>query len=76
MPEQPIDNRGLIRRTLIMVSAMVGGCVVLVGMLTLIASTVVDKAVGGSADDTTKETVTHAVGAAAKPPPPGTAKSK
>jgi hypothetical protein len=47
MAGEPIDNRSLMRRTLITVGAMVGGSIVLVGTLTLVASTVVGRAVAG-----------------------------
>jgi hypothetical protein len=76
MSGEPIDNRSLMRRTLITVGAMLGGSVFLVGTLTLVASSVVGRAVaspdapGASARDAR----TGSPGV--KTSPQGTAKSR
>jgi len=53
MPEpNRMENRALIRRTLITVGAMVGACVLVVGSLALVATLIVGRAVAppGEAD--------------------------
>jgi hypothetical protein len=50
MPDAPIDNRTLLRRTLVTMGAMVGACVLLVGTLTLIAVVVVGRAASHDAE--------------------------
>jgi hypothetical protein len=75
MPGEPIDNRGLMRRTLITVGAMVGGCVLLVGTLTLLASSIAGRAVVPSSGDAAgSATGARAVSPAAKASPVGAAK--
>jgi hypothetical protein len=71
MPEAPIDNRTLLRRTFVTAGAMVAASVLLVGALTLVASTVAGRAFSSESAD-----VTHASGAIPPPPLGGAPKSK
>lgn len=74
MAGEPIDNRSLMRRTLITVGAMVGGSIVLVGTLTLVASSVVGRAVA-SPDSSSSPSGGHTP-SALKAAPLGAAKPK
>jgi hypothetical protein len=67
MPDAPIDNRTLLRRTLVMMGAMVGACVLLVGTLTLVAVVVVGRAASRDAEAVPDTASAHAKPAATAP---------
>jgi hypothetical protein len=72
MPGEPLDNRSLMKRTLITVGAMVGGSIVLVGTLTIVASSVVGRAVSAPDSSTSASGTVSPV----KPSPLGAAKTR
>ena len=63
----PLDNRSLLRKTLVTAGAMVGGCVLVVGLLTGIAVLVVGRAVSAGGSETSSGFVPPAGGAVVPP---------
>jgi hypothetical protein len=63
MTESAMDNQVLLRRTLLTAGTMVGGCVLIVGTLTLVALGIVSHAVspaqGSAAADSGTPTTAH-----------------
>ncbi|HTB75267.1 MAG TPA: hypothetical protein VK762_18585 [Polyangiaceae bacterium] len=64
MTESAMDNQVLLRRTLVTAGTMVGGCVLIVGTLTLVALGIVSHAVSpaqgsAAADSGTPATTAH-----------------
>ncbi len=55
MPDAPMDNRMLLKRTLVAMGALVGACVVVVSALTLLASLVVGHALAPSSGESVAE---------------------
>jgi hypothetical protein len=67
MTESAMDNQVLLRRTLVTAGTMLGGCVLIVGTLTLIALAIVSHAVAPAQDTAADAGVSPAVTAHGKP---------
>jgi hypothetical protein len=80
MTDTAMDNQVLLRRTLVTATTMLGGCVLIVGTVTLIALTIVGHAVAPPESDTVDAGAATAVTARGKivgvPPVPTTTKAK
>ena len=80
MAESAMDNQVLLRRTLVTAGTMLGGCVLIVGTLTLIALAIVGHAMAPAEDTSSDAGASPALTAHGKPgaPPavPTTTKAK
>jgi|HubBroStandDraft_3_1064219.scaffolds.fasta_scaffold572874_2 hypothetical protein len=65
---EPMDNRTLLRRTFVAVSAMLAGCALVVGMVTLVAVSIVGHAASA---ETTATAGPHSPPSGVKPPSAG-----
>jgi len=78
MTESTMDNQVLLRRTLVTAGTMLGGCVLIVGTLTLVALAIVGHAVSPAQDDATDAGATAAAHGktGGAPTVPGSTKAK